>query len=54
MSTPKSNIQKGKQLENFIVDRLRITGLDTRAYRQKGSGNGLNKGDIWNDLNISF
>ena len=36
------------------MDRLRITGLDTRAYRQKGSGNGLNKGDIWNDLNISF
>lgn len=48
----KSAIQKGKELENWIVDRLRISGLDTRAYRQKGSGNGLNKGDVWNDLNL--
>ena len=29
-----------------------MSGLDTRAYRQKGSGSGLNKGDIWNDLNL--
>jgi len=49
---PKSAIQKGKELENWIVERLRLTGLDNRAYRQKGSGNGLNKGDIWNDLNL--
>jgi len=48
----KSPQQKGKELENFIVDRLRSSGLDTRAYRQKGSGNGMNKGDIWNDLNL--
>jgi hypothetical protein len=51
---PQSAIAKGKVLEEFIVDRLRITGLDTRAYRQKGSGNGLNKGDIWSDLGICF
>jgi len=49
---PQSAIQKGKELENWIVDRLRISGLDTRAYRQRGSGNGLNKGDVWNDLNL--
>ena len=49
---PKSAIAKGKELENWIVDRLHISGLDTRAYRQKGSGNGLNKGDVWNDLNL--
>jgi len=49
---PKSNIAKGKILENWIVDRLRLSGLDTRAYRQKGSGSGLNKGDVWNDLNL--
>lgn len=49
---PKSNIAKGKILENWIVDRLHISGLDIRAYRQKGSGNGLNKGDVWNDLNL--
>jgi hypothetical protein len=51
---PKSAIQKGKELEEFIVQRLRLTGLDTRAYRQKGSGSGLNKGDVWNDLNLCF
>ena len=48
----KSAIAKGKELENWIVDRLRISGLDARAYRQRGSGNGLNKCDIWNDLNL--
>jgi len=48
----QSRIQKGKELENWITDRLRLSGLDRRAYRQKGSGNGLNKGDIWNDLNL--
>ncbi len=45
---------KGKLLENWIVERLRISGLDIRAYRQKGSGNGLNKSDIWNDLNLAI
>jgi len=48
----KTAIQKGKELENWIVERLRLSGLDTRAYRQKGSGSGLNKGDIWNNLNL--
>ena len=48
----QSAIQKGKQLEEFIVDELRLSGLDRRAYRQKGSGNGLNKGDVWKDLNL--
>lgn len=51
---PISNIQKGKFLENWIVERLRMSGLDKRAYRQKGSGSGLNKGDIWNDLGVCF
>jgi hypothetical protein len=45
---------KGNLLEDFIVDWLRNSKLDTRAYRQKGSGSGLNKGDIWNSLNIHF
>jgi hypothetical protein len=54
MKHVRSAIAKGKELENWIVERLRLSGLDTRAYRQKGSGNGLNKGDIWNDLNICF
>lgn len=51
---PRSAIQKGKELEDFVVSRLRATGLDNRAYRQKGSGNGLHKGDVWNDLNLCF
>jgi len=50
----QSRLQKGKDLENFVVDRLRFSGLDKRAYRQRGSGNGKNKGDIWNDLSICF
>jgi len=51
---PSSAISKGKALEDFIVDELRSSGLDKRAYRQRGSGNGLNKGDVWNDLGICF
>jgi len=43
---------KGKLLEDWIVSRFRLTGLDNRAYRQKGSGSGLNKGDVWNDLGL--
>jgi len=50
----QSAIAKGKLLESFIVDRLRATGLDIRAARNPGSGNGKLKGDIWNDLNICF
>lgn len=51
---PRSAIQKGKELEDFIVSRLRATNLDARAYRQRGSGNGLHKGDVWNDLGLCF
>ncbi len=50
----KSAIAKGKLLENWIVERLRLSGLDIRATRNPGSGNGKNKGDINNDLNICF
>ena len=49
---PQTAIAKGKILEEWIVNRLRLSKIDTRAYRQKGSGSGLNKGDIWNDLNL--
>ena len=51
---PKSAIQKGKLLENWIVERLHLSELDIRAARNPGSGNGKNKGDICNDLNICF
>ena len=49
---PVTAIQKGKQLEDFITDELRESGLDRRAHRQKGSGSGLNKGDSWNALGL--
>jgi len=49
---PTTAIQKGKQLEDFITDELRASGLDRRAYRQKGSGSGFNKGDSWNSLSF--
>ena len=51
---PRTSIAKGKLLEDWVVERLRRSGLDTQAYRQKGSGSGLNKGDVWNALDIHF
>jgi hypothetical protein len=51
---PKSTKAKGNLLEDYVVRRLIDTGLDHRAYRQKGSGSGLNKGDIWNGLDLHF
>ncbi len=46
--TPKSAIKKGKQLEEHVVAQLREKGIDPRAYRTKGSGNGTGeKSDIW-------
>lgn len=50
----KSPSAKGKILENYVTERLRASGLDPRAYPQRGSGNGKNKGDIWNALDIHF
>lgn len=49
---PRSAIQKGKELENFVVNKLRWSGLDKQAARTPGSGNGKAKGDIWNALGL--
>jgi hypothetical protein len=44
---PKSAIAKGKELEFFVADLLRSSGIDSRAERSPGSGNGNRiKGDI--------
>lgn len=51
---PQSAIQKGKDLENHVAKRLRDLGIDIRADRQGGSGNGLRKGDIVTDTGITF
>lgn len=40
ISTPKSRIQKGKNLENYVCEQLISKGLDLRARRAYGSGNG--------------
>lgn len=44
----KSAVQKGKLLEEYVANQLREKGLDPRAYRAHGSGNGnTEKSDIW-------
>lgn len=50
----KSNLQKGKDLENFVADLLNQYGIDTRAIRQKGSGSGKAKGDIHTDAGFTI
>jgi len=46
MTTPKSSIEKGKRLENFVVDRMIEKGLG-KASRSPGSGSGdREKADI--------
>ena len=50
---PKSAIEKGKRLENHVVDRLRETGLDPKACRSAGSGSGnRDKADIVTSLMV--
>ena len=49
---PTSAIQKGKELEKFIIQELKSSNLDRRAYRNPGSGSGLAKGDVDNSLGL--
>lgn len=49
---PKSAIQKGKDLENYVADQIESKGL-ARASRSHGSGNGTReKSDIETGLQI--
>lgn len=51
--TPKSAIAKGKQLEDYVALQLREKGIDLRACRAFGSGNGnTEKSDIWTSTMI--
>jgi hypothetical protein len=51
----KSNIQKGKELEAYVRDLLITHGIDSRAERTPGSGNGnRKKGDIDNNIGWCF
>jgi len=50
---PKSAIQKGKDLENYVADRIVALGIDQKARRDGGSGNGnREKGDIVTSMTI--
>jgi hypothetical protein len=52
-TTAKGRIQKGKDLENWVVEQLKSKGLDPRAKRSYGSGNGDGcKADIDTSLTI--
>lgn len=52
-STPKSRIAKGKKLEEYICSKITQKGLDNRARRSYGSGNGNGcKADIDTSLTI--
>lgn len=49
----KNNVKKGKLLEDHVAQRIRDLGLDPKAYRSHGSGNGnTEKGDIWTSVQI--
>ncbi len=48
-----SSIAKGKFLENYVVDRIIALGLDPKARRSAGSGNGnRDKADIVTSMQI--
>lgn len=49
---PKSSIAKGKELEKWIIQELKLSKLDQRAYRNPGSGSGVAKGDVDNALGL--
>ena len=50
---PSSAKQKGRLLENYLADQLRIKGLDQRARAENSSGAGnREKSDIWTSVKI--
>jgi hypothetical protein len=50
----KSRLQKGKALEEHVSHLLVSMGIDSTAMRQHGSGNGLRKGDVANNVGLVF
>ena len=49
---PGGTQKKGKELENFVANLLVNYGIDKTAVRQQGSGSGLRKGDVLNNIGI--
>ncbi len=51
--TPKQALQKGKDLENYVAEQIAAKGIDVRAARSHGSGNGnREKSDIWTSMQV--
>lgn len=51
--TPRQAIKKGKDLENYVADQIAAKGIDARAVRSHGSGNGnREKADIWTSMQV--
>lgn len=49
----KSQVQKGKILEEHVASQIREKGIDPKAYRAHGSGNGnTEKADIWTSMMV--
>lgn len=49
----KSQVAKGKILEKYVADQIRLKGIDEKAYPSHGSGNSpTEKGDIWTSMMI--
>lgn len=47
------SVQKGKLLEDYVAGQIRDKGIDPKAYRSHGSGNGnTEKGDIWTSMTV--
>jgi hypothetical protein len=49
----KTSVQKGKILEKYVADQIRLKGIDEKAYPSHGSGSSpTEKGDIWTSMMI--
>lgn len=49
----KSQVKKGKELEEYVAVQIREKGIDPKAYRSHGSGNGFTeKADIWTSMTV--
>lgn len=50
---PKSSKAKGKLLESYCADQIRLKGLDPKAYPSHGSGSSpTEKSDIWTSMMV--
>lgn len=49
----KTTTEKGSDLENHVAQQIVAKGIDTRAQRSRGSGNGnREKSDMWTNMQI--